>query len=122
MGFMKEFREFAVKGNVMDLAIAVIIGAAFSKIITALVESVIMPVIGMIIGDTDQFKELTVGGIKIGILIQAILDFIIVAFILFLMLKGINRFRTKEVTEPPVPLSPTRTEILLEEIRDALRK
>ena len=119
---MKEFRDFAVRGNVMDLAIAVIIGAAFSKIVTALVESVIMPVIGLIVGDTTQFKELTIGVVKIGLLIQAALDFIIIAFILFLLLKGINRLKAKTDAVPPPPLPPTRTEILLEEIRDALKK
>jgi large conductance mechanosensitive channel len=124
MGFMKEFREFAVKGNVMDLAIGVIIGGAFNKIVTALVDSVIMPIIGMIIGDVDKFKELTVGGIKVGVLIQATLDFIIIAFVLFLLVKGMNRLKAKSHVEPPPPPPPppTKTELLLEEIRDALKK
>jgi large conductance mechanosensitive channel len=124
MGFMKEFREFAVKGNVMDLAIGVIIGGAFNKIVTALVDSVIMPIIGMIIGDVDKFKELTVGGIKVGVLIQATLDFIIIAFVLFLLVKGINRLKAKSHVEPPPPPPPppTKSELLLEEIRDALKK
>ena len=121
MGFMKEFKEFALRGNVMDLAIGVIIGAAFGKIVTALVESVIMPVIGMIIGDTTQFADWTVGGIKIGILLQAILDFIIIAFILFLILKGMNRMIKKSESPPPPPAPPTKTEVLLEEIRDTLK-
>ena len=121
MGFMKEFREFALRGNAMDLAIGVIIGAAFGKIVTALVESIIMPVIGMIIGDSTQFSEWTVGGIKVGILIQAILDFIIIAFVLFLILKAMNRMMKKSETAPPPPAPPTKTEVLLEEIRDALR-
>lgn len=124
MGFMKEFREFAVKGNVMDLAIGVIIGGAFNKIVTALVDSVIMPIIGMIIGDVDKFKELTVGGIKVGVLIQATLDFIIIAFVLFLLVKGMNRLKAKSHVEPPPPPPPppTKSELLLEEIRDALKK
>jgi large conductance mechanosensitive channel len=121
MGFVKEFKEFAVRGNVMDLAIGVIIGGAFNKIVTALVESVIMPVIGMIIGDVNKFKELTVGGIKIGVLIQATLDFIIIAFVLFLLVKGMNRIKKKSEDVAPPP-APTKTELLLEEIRDSLKK
>ncbi len=125
MGFVKEFREFAVKGNVMDLAVGVIIGGAFNKIVTALVDSIIMPIIGMIIGgNVDKFKELVVGGIKVGVLIQAMLDFVIIAFVLFLLVKGINRLKTKNEVEapPPPPPTPTKSELLLEEIRDALKK
>lgn len=119
---MKEFRDFAVKGNVMDLAVGVIIGGAFNKIVSALVDSVIMPVIGMIIGGTEQFKELSVGGIMIGELIQAVLDFTIIAFVLFLMLKGINRIKANTVKEVPPPPPPSKSELLLEEIRDSLKK
>jgi len=119
MGFMKEFREFAVKGNVMDLAIGVIIGAAFGKIVDALVKSVITPIISMFTGGTGAFSELKLGPILIGDLITAILDFIIIAFVLFLMLKGINGLKKKTVLEPPAP---TKSEVLLEEIRDALKK
>jgi large conductance mechanosensitive channel len=120
MGFMKEFKAFAVRGNVMDLAVGVIIGGAFNKIVTALVESIIMPIIGMVIGDTEKFATLTVGGIKVGVLIQATLDFIIIAFILFLLVKGMNRIKAKE--EAAAPPAPTKTELLLEEIRDSLKK
>lgn len=116
---MKEFKEFAVRGNVMDLAIGVIIGGAFNKIVTALVDSIIMPLIGIIIGDTEKFATLTIGGIKVGVLIQATLDFIIIAFVLFLILKAMNRLRAKEPAAPPAP---TKTELLLEEIRDSLKK
>lgn len=119
MGFLKEFKEFAVRGNVMDLAIGVIIGGAFNKIVTALVESVIMPIIGMIIGDVDKFNQLTIGGIKVGALIQATIDFIIIAFVLFLVVKAMNRIKAKNVQEAPPP---TKTEVLLEEIRDSLKK
>jgi large conductance mechanosensitive channel len=119
MGFLKEFKEFAVRGNVMDLAIGVIIGGAFNKIVTALVESVIMPIIGMIIGDVDKFTQLTIGGIKVGALIQATIDFIIIAFVLFLVVKAMNRMKEKKVQEAPPP---TKTELLLEEIRDSLKK
>jgi large conductance mechanosensitive channel len=119
MGFMKEFKDFAVKGNVMDLAIGVIIGGAFNKIVTAMVESVIMPLIGMIIGDTEKFATWTVGGIKVGVLIQATLDFVIIAFILFLIVKAMNRIKDKSAEAPPAP---SKTETLLEEIRDSLKK
>jgi large conductance mechanosensitive channel len=122
MGFMKEFKEFAVKGNVMDLAVGVIIGGAFNKIVTALVDSVIMPFIGMLTGDTTEkkFASLTIGGIKIGVLIQATLDFIIIAFVLFLLVKAMNRIKAK--SDAAAPPAPTKSEILLEEIRDALKK
>ena len=119
MGFVKEFKEFAIKGNVMDLAIGVIIGGAFGKIISALVTSVIMPIIGMIIGDADKFSQLSIGGIKIGALIQATIDFIIIAFVLFLMIKAMNSIKKKSVEEAPPP---SKTEALLEEIRDLLKK
>jgi large conductance mechanosensitive channel len=120
MGFMKEFKEFAVKGNVMDLAVGVIIGGAFNKIVTALVESIIMPIIGMFTGDTEKFASLTVAGIKVGVLIQAVLDFAIIAFVLFLLVKALNRI--KATSEPGAPPAPTKSELLLEEIRDALKK
>ncbi len=119
MGFIKEFKAFAVKGNVMDLAIAVIIGAAFGKIISALVDSILMPLIGLILGDVKQFASLAVGGFKVGLLIQAVIDFIIIAFILFLIVKGMNRF--KEKTSPP-PAGPSSTDKLLMEIRDELKR
>lgn len=117
---MKEFREFAVKGNVMDLAVGVIIGGAFNKIVTALVDSIIMPIIGKFTGDTEKFASLTIGGIKIGVLIQATLDFIIIAFVLFLLVKAMNRIKAK--SEAAAPPAPTKSELLLEEIRDALKK
>ncbi len=118
MGFIKEFREFAIKGNVLDLAIGVIIGGAFNKIVTALVDAVIMPLIGKVIGDPEKFSTLTVSGIKIGVLLQATLDFIIIAFVLFLILKAVNKFRNQ--TE--VVAAPSASEVLLMEIRDELKK
>jgi len=120
MGFIREFREFAVRGNVMDLAIGVIIGGAFGKIVTALVDAVIMPVVAMFTGDPENFTNLTVGPIKVGILLQAVIDFIIIAFVLFLIMKAVNRFRAKEA--PAEPAAPSATESLLMEIRDELRK
>ena len=119
MGFVKEFKEFAMRGNVIDLAVGVVIGGAFNRIIGALVDAVIMPLIAMFTGDVDRFDDLRVGPIKIGLLIHAVLDFIIIAFALFLLVKALNRLRTK--TEPVV-VPPTRTEVLLEEIRDSLKK
>ncbi len=121
MGLAKEFREFAMRGNVMDLAIGVIIGGAFNNIVKAMVDAVIMPVIGMITGDAKKFHDLELGGIKIGVLIQAILDFIIIAFVLFLIVKALNSMRKKE-PEVVAPPAPTATEILLAEIRDELKK
>jgi len=120
MGFIKEFKDFAMRGNVMDLAIGVIIGAAFNNIVKALVDAVIMPIIGILTGDVHRFQALEIGGIKIGVLIQAILDFIIIAFALFLIVKAMTSTRKKE--EAAANLTPTTTEILLTEIRDELKK
>lgn len=121
MGFIKEFRDFAIKGNVLDLAIGVIIGSAFNKIVTAMVDAVIMPIIGMILGDASSFQVLKIGGIKIGILVQAIVDFMIIAFILFLVVKTMNSMKKKQEAATPVS-APSTTEVLLTEIRDELRK
>ena len=125
MGMMKEFKEFAVKGNVMDLAIGVIIGAAFGKIVASLVENVLMPFIGILLKGVN-FAALTVkvgaAEIKYGLFISSILDFIIIAFVLFLVIKGINNMRKKEAAVPAAPPAPTNEEKLLMEIRDSLRK
>ncbi len=126
MGFVKEFKEFAMKGNVVDLAVGVIIGAAFGKIVTALVSDIVMPPITYL--TTQASKEggdwhtVTFGpGIKIGDFAGTILDFLIVAFAIFLVVKGINHFKKEEVAAAP-PAEPTATEKLLVEIRDELRK
>jgi large conductance mechanosensitive channel len=119
MGFIKEFKEFAVKGNVMDLAIGVIIGGAFGKIVTALVANVITPIIAMFTGDPEKFNDVKLGPIKIGLFMQAVLDFIIIAFVLFLIVKAVNRFKAKTPEAAPAP---TTTEVLLAEIRDELKK
>jgi large conductance mechanosensitive channel len=119
MGFVKEFKEFAMRGNVIDLAVGVVIGGAFNKIITSLVDAVIMPMVGMVAGDVERFDDFRIGPIKVGLLIHAVLDFIIIAFALFLLVKALNRFKSKtEAAAPPA----TKTEMLLEEIRDALKK
>ena len=120
----KEFKEFAFKGNVLDLAIAVIIGAAFGKIVTALVESVIMPLIAAIGGQPDvKSIAFTVGKtpIPVGVFFQAVIDFILVALVLFLVVKGINRIRRKQEAEVAAAPEPAEDVLLLREIRDALK-
>lgn len=119
MGFIKEFKEFAVRGNVMDLAIGVIIGGAFGKIVTALVGNVITPIIAMFTGDPEKFNDVKLGPIQIGLFLQSVLDFIIIAFVLFLLVKAVNRFKSKAADVAPPP---TATETLLTEIRDELKK
>ncbi len=122
MGMMKEFKDFAMKGNVMDLAVAVIIGGAFGKIVTALVDNVIMPLIGSFMGKSFDTLTVRVNGVdlKYGAFIQAAVDFILIAFVLFLIIKVMNSMKKKEA--PPAPAGPTATEKLLAEIRDALKK
>ncbi|HCZ6540214.1 TPA: large conductance mechanosensitive channel protein MscL [Staphylococcus aureus] len=110
---LKEFKEFALKGNVLDLAIAVVMGAAFNKIISSLVENIIMPLIGKIFGSVDFAKEWSFWGIKYGLFIQSVIDFIIIAFALFIFVKIANTLMKKEeeaVVEENV--------VLLTEIRD----
>ena len=126
MGFIKEFKEFAVKGNVMDMAVGVIIGAAFGKIVTSLVNDILMPIIGMLTGGID-FTDLkaTIGDANItyGQFVQSVIDFLIVAFCIFLMLKGINKLNRKkqEPAAPEASKGPTQEE-LLAEIRDLLKQ
>src|SRR3954465_10781626 len=123
MGMMKEFKDFALKGNVVDLAIGVIIGAAFSSIVSSLVDDVITPLLlkpaleAANLQDLDKF--VVFGTVKIGKFLSAVLKFLIVAFILFLIVKAINRFKKKE--EAAAPVTPEDI-ILLREIRDALKK
>ena len=126
MGFLKEFKEFAVKGNVIDLAVGVVIGGAFGKIVTSLVEDIITPAIltpALKAANLQNLSELVVPGtaIKYGNFLSAALSFIIVAFALFIMIKGINRLKRKEEPAPAAPAGPTQ-EQLLAEIRDLLRK
>ena len=124
MGFIKEFKEFAMKGNVMDMAVGVIIGGAFGKIVSSLVDDVLMPLIGMLTGGVD-FTKLTakVGDatVNYGTFIQNIVDFLIIAFCIFLMIKGMNKLKPKKEEEPAAPAGPTQEE-LLTEIRDLLKK
>ena len=128
--WLSEFREFALKGNVVDLAVGVIIGAAFGKIVSALVENILMPPIGFLLKGVD-FRELAINIgtaqapvlIKYGVFLQTVIDFLIIAAVLFLVIKAIislkKRFETETVATPPVP---TPSEIYLKEIRDALVK
>ena len=124
MGFIKEFKEFAMKGNVMDMAVGVIIGGAFGKIVSSLVDDVLMPLIGMLTGGVD-FTKLTakVGDatVNYGTFIQNVVDFLIIAFCIFLMIKGMNKLMPKKEEEPAAPAGPTQEE-LLTEIRDLLKK
>ncbi len=124
MGFVKEFKEFAIKGNVMDLAVGVVIGAAFGKIVTALVTDIVMPPIGYLMSKGGgNWREYTVGpGIKVGDFGGTILDFLIVASAIFLVVKGINALKKADAAVPPPPAEPTTTEKLLIEIRDSLKK
>jgi large conductance mechanosensitive channel len=125
MSMLQEFKAFAMKGNVVDLAVGVIVGAAFGKIVASLVEDVIMPVLGTLIGGIN-FSGLafTVGSatIKYGKFLQTCLDFLIIAWAIFVAIKVINRLRTEEPAAPAAPPAPPKQEVLLEEIRDILRK
>lgn len=142
MGFWKEFKTFAMKGNVIDLAVGVIIGGAFGKIVTAMVEDVIMPLVAVFTGKGEKFndkflvlkpakdgdvyaslEQAKAAGANVfayGHFIQTIVDFMIIAFFIFIVIKGITRVRQKEVET--APLGPSATEKLLTEIRDLLKK
>ena len=138
MGMMSEFKAFAMKGNVVDMAVGVIIGGAFGAIVGSLVSDVMMPIVGLVTGGvsfSDQaitLKEavLDAAGVSIspavllayGKLIDAGLKFLIVAFCLFVLIKAMNAAKKREAAAPPAPPAPSRQEVLLEEIRDLLRK
>lgn len=136
---LKEFKEFAVKGNVVDLAIGIILGVAFTAIVNSLVNDIIMPPIGVLLGGVD-FTDLYInlsGGeyasleaareagaatINYGIFINAVITFVIVAWVLFFLVKGMNRLKKAEEEKPAEPKAPPREEVLLEEIRDLLKQ
>ena len=140
MGFLKEFKAFALKGNVMDMAVGVIIGGAFGKIVTSLVNDIIMPPIGLLIGGVDFTnlklvikKAVIEGGAEVapavtwnyGAFIQQVVDFTILAFCVFMMVKIMNRLMSKKEEKPatpPAPPAPSKEEILLTEIRDILKE
>lgn len=121
MGMLKEFKEFAMKGNIVDLAVAVIIGGAFGKIISALVDNIIMPIIGSFLGKSFESLSATVNGVdvKYGLFIQSAVDFLIIAFVLFIVIKAMNSMKKKEEA---APAAPPEDITLLREIRDALKK
>ena len=117
---MKEFKDFAMKGNVVDLAIGVVIGAAFGKIVDSLVGDIIMPILGKIMGDPNYFMTWQIAGIPFGHFIQAVFNFIIIAFVLFLVIRAINASKKKE--EAVAPPAPPEEVVLLRQIRDSLKK
>ena len=127
---IKEFKDFIMRGNIIDLATGVIIGTAFGKIVNSAVNDLIMPPIGLLINNVN-FKELkqTIGGTKetpvvisYGSFIQNVIEFLIIAFCIFLLLKGVSAFIRKEEKKSPGPVVPTKEEVLLTEIRDILSK
>ncbi|MCB0303037.1 MAG: large-conductance mechanosensitive channel protein MscL [Calditrichaeota bacterium] len=129
---MKEFKDFAVKGNVMDMAIGIIIGAAFGKIVSSFVNDILMPPLGLLLGNVD-FSDLAVtlkeaaGDApavlwKYGAFIQTVVDFVIIAFAIFMMVRWINSLKKKEEAAPAAPPAPSKQEVLLGEIRDLLKK
>ena len=136
--FLKEFREFAVRGNVVDMAIGIIIGAAFGKIVSALVADVIMPPIGLLVGNIDfsnlfvnlsnrpvaSLEEARAAGVPViayGTFINTVIDFLIIAFVIFFIIKQINRLKRVKSEAEAAPPAPNRQEVLLEEIRDLLK-
>lgn len=138
-GFLTEFKEFAMRGNVVDMAVGIVIGVAFGAIITSLVADVIMPPIGLLLGGVD-FSDLYINlsgqeyasaaeakaagapAIYIGLFINAVINFIIVALAIFLLIKGMNRLKRKAEEAPEAPPAPPREEVLLAEIRDILKQ
>ena len=132
MGFMKEFKEFAMRGNVVDLAVGLIIGAAFGKIVSSLVGDVLMPPLGLLIGGVD-FTELGITlraatesgpavNLRYGAFLQTIVDFMIVAFAIFLVVKGMNTLKRRKEAAPSTPPAPSQEITLLSEIRDLLKQ
>lgn len=137
MGMISEFKEFAMRGNVIDLAVGVVIGGAFGKIVTSLVDKVIMPPIGMLVGNVDfsslaltlapakmgaDGKEIPAVVLGYGDFINTLIQFIIVAFAIFLLVKVVNRLSRKKEEAPAAPAEPSEEVLLLREIRDSLNK
>jgi len=126
---LKEFKAFAMRGNVVDMAVGIIIGAAFGKIVSSLVSDVIMPPIGMLLGNVS-FSELAIAlgegenaaSINYGIFFDTVINFLIVAFAIFMVIKGMNSMKKKEEEKPAEPPKPSTEEALLTEIRDLLAK
>ena len=125
MGLVKEFKEFAIKGNVLDLAIAVVIGAAFAKIVGSLVEDIITPAVltpALKAAKLSNLSELVIPGtaIKYGNFLSQVISFLIIAFSLFIIIMAINKFKKKEAVAPTITPAPTKEELLLADIRDIL--
>lgn len=131
MGVVREFKQFAMRGNVVDLAVAVVIGAAFGKIVSSLVADIVMPLIGLAVGGVD-FSEMAIALkaaagdqsavlLSYGRFVQAIFDFVIVAFAIFMVVKGLNSMKRKQEAAPPPAPGPSAEEKLLVEIRDLLK-
>ena len=131
MSMIKEFKAFAMRGNVADMAVGIIIGAAFGKIVSSLVSDVLMPPIGLLVGGVDfsglgiTLRAATADApavvMKYGVFVNTIIDFIIVAFAIFLVIRALNALKKKEAEAPAVPAAPPKQEVLLEEIRDLLK-
>ncbi len=132
MSMMSEFKAFAIKGNVVDMAVGIIIGAAFGKIVSSFVGDVIMPPIGVLLGgvnftDLAFVLQAAVGdapevAIRYGSFIQTVIDFTIIAFAIFMAVRAINSFKQKEAAAPVTPAAPSKEEVLLTEIRDLLKQ
>lgn len=132
MSMMKEFRDFAMRGNVVDMAVGIVIGGAFGKIVSSFVNDVLMPPIGMAIGGVDFSNlaftlkeasgEVAAVTVNYGSFIQTVVDFIIIAFAIFMVVKGMNNLKKKEEAAPEEPPKPSAEESLLTEIRDLLKK
>ncbi|KAA8479728.1 large conductance mechanosensitive channel [Arcticibacter tournemirensis] len=133
MGFVKEFKEFAMRGNVIDLAVGVIIGASFGKIVTSLVDDLIMPPIGFLTGGidfsekkwilkpADTANSVAEVSVKYGNFLNTLIQFLIIALCIFIIVKVINQLNRKKADSPAVPPAPTKQEVLLTEIRDLLK-
>lgn len=137
MGMIKEFKEFAVKGNLVDMAIAFVMGAAFTKLTSAFIDGMVMPAVGMLTGGVNfddkvltlkeatkdaAGKDVAAVAIKYGHFITVAVEFIIVAFVMFMVIKAINKMKKKEAEAPAAPAEPSSTDKLLIEIRDSLKK
>ena len=139
MSMMKEFKDFAMRGNVVDMAVGIVIGGAFGKIIASFVKDVLMPPIGMLMGGVDftqMFRALDgntyetleaaaeagAATLNYGMFIQTVVDFMIIAFAIFMVVRAMNKMKQKEEAAPKAPPAPSKEEVLLTEIRDALRK
>lgn len=131
MSMISEFKEFAMRGNVVDMAVGIVIGGAFGKIVSSFVADVLMPPLGLLLGGVD-FRDLSVTlaaateeaaavNLRYGMFIQTVVDFLIIAFAIFLVIKAMNTLKKKKEEAPAAPPKPSKEEVLLTEIRDALR-